>query len=204
MGGPLLDGSSPPARPLRPARRPVPQHVAVHLHHLHGGGLGGEVEGPVATGGPEPGPKRGVAGQPPEPGGQGPLVPHGVQEPVPAVRDDLGRATGIWGHHREPGGHALDHDLAERLGDDRGVHEDVEAGQLRGHVVPETGERHPAAEPQLAHQRPHGALVLVLAEEGGADDHRLLVAVGEGLGEGPKEKVLPLPRRQAPDDAHPQ
>ena len=70
-----------------------------------------------------------VIGDPPQAGRRGSRDPWRTQQPIDAVGDHLGRPALVRSDHGEAHRHALDHDLTERLGDDRRVHEAVHPGQ---------------------------------------------------------------------------
>ena len=126
------------------------------------------------------------------------------QYPVDVVGDDLGRATGIRRDHRHSGGHALDHHLAEGLGDERAVHEQVDLRKLGPDVLPEAAEHDAVADPESPRLGMEGVGVAVLAEHGRTDDPGLALIVGEGACEGLQEDVLAFPRGKAPEDPDPE
>ena len=131
-------------------------------------------------------------------------IPRAREKTVDAVRDDLRRAALRGGDHRQAGGHALDDDLAERLGNDRGVHEAVDLGQHARHIVEEARELHLGSDPETVHERMQLCLVLLLPEHRAPDHDGPGVRAAEGPGEGLQEDVLALPRRQTPDHRDPE
>jgi hypothetical protein len=70
------------------------------------------------------------------------------QHPVDVVSDDLGRATGIRRDHRHSGDHTLDHHLAEGLGRERAVHEQMDLRKLGPDVLSKGAELHAVADPE--------------------------------------------------------
>ena len=114
----------------------------------------------------------------------------------------IGRPAGYGGNHRQAGGHPLDHDLAERLGADRGVDQDVELGQLGPHVVPVVSSTRSVScsDPIWLAQPLH---VRRFPEHRVADQPEFGLAGGERLREGLEHDVA-LPLRQPPDDPDPE
>ena len=95
-----------------------------------------------------------------------------MEQPFPAVAEVFHMPAGVRSHHGNSGGHPLQDDGVERIGENRGVYKQVGALVLAGDVRNEADEIDTVGDAETIRPLPELALVVGLSEGGRSDEPR--------------------------------